>query len=141
VARYWEAMSEENVNVVRAFLDASVRRDWTRLADLVDSRIELHGTVGGVGEGRVYRGLPEVIREFDEVDAEAWDERRLESEEFLDTDDQVVVLLHEFRRGRGSGVELETDTAALFTVRDGRVLRVQGFMDRAAAQQAAGLSK
>jgi ketosteroid isomerase-like protein len=134
-------MSEENVNVVRAFLDASVRRDWTRLADLVDSRIELHGTVGGVGEGRVYRGLPEVIREFDEVDAEAWDERRLESEEFLDTDDQVVVLLHEFRRGRGSGVELETDTAALFTVRDGRVLRVQGFMDRAAAQQAAGLSK
>jgi ketosteroid isomerase-like protein len=134
-------MSEENVNVVRAFLDASMRRDWTRLAELVDPRVELHGTVGGVEEGRVYRGLAELIREYDEVDAEAWDERRLDAEEFLDTDDQVVVLLHEFRRGRGSGVELEIDTAAVFRVRDGRVLRIQGFLDRAAAQKAAGLAK
>lgn len=74
------------------------------------------------------------------MDGEAWDERRLDAE-FLDTDDQVVVMLHEFRRSRGSGVELETDTAAVFSVRDGRVLRIQGFLDRAAAQKAAGLPK
>jgi ketosteroid isomerase-like protein len=135
-------MSEKNVNVVRAFLDASMRRDLTRLAELVDPKIELHGTVGGVEEGRVYRGLAEIIREYDEVDGEAWDERRIDAEGFLDTDDdQVVVLFHEFRRGRGSGVELEIDTAAVYRVRDGRVLRIQGFLDRAAAQKAAGLSE
>jgi ketosteroid isomerase-like protein len=134
-------MSEKNVNVVRAFLDASMRRDWTRLAELVDPKVELHGTVGGVEEGRVYRGLAELIREYDEVDGEAWDERRLDPEEFLDAGDQVVVLLHEFRRGRGSGVEVEIDTAAVFRVCDGRVLRIQGFLDRAAAQSAAGLPK
>jgi len=132
-------MSVENVNVVKAFLDASLRRDMTRLAELADPALELHGTVGGVQEGRVYRGLAEVIREYDEVDGEAWEERRIEPEDFLDADDEVVVLLHEFRRGRGSGVELEADTAAVFRVRDGRVVRMQGFLDRTAARQAAGL--
>jgi Ketosteroid isomerase-related protein len=134
-------MSEENVNVVKAFLDASMRRDWTRLAELVDPKIELHGTVGGVEEGRVYRGLAEVIHEYEEVDGEAWEERRIEPEKFLDAEDQIVVWFHEYRRGRGSGVELENDTAAVITVRDGRVVRMQGFMDRAAAQKAAGLSE
>ena len=134
-------MSEENVNVVKAYLDASLRRDMTELAGLVDPEVELHGTVGGVQEGQVYRGLAEVIREYDEVDGEAWEERRIEPEGFRDADDEILVLFHEFRRGRGSGVELETDTAAVFTVREGRVLRIQGFLDRAAARKAAGLSE
>lgn len=127
------------MNVVRAFLDASMRRDMARVTELVDPDVELHGTVGGVWEGRVYRGLAEVIREYDEVDGEAWEGRRLEPERFLDVDDNVVVMFHEFRRGKGSGVELELDTAAVFTMRDGRVARMQGFMDPAAARMAAGL--
>ena len=118
-----------------------MRRDLTQLAELVDPEIELHGTVGGVQEGRVYRGLTEVIREYDEVDGEAWEERRIEPEGFLDAGSEVVVSFHEFRRGRGSGVELEIDTAAVFKVRDGRVLRMQGFLDRAAARKAVGLSE
>jgi ketosteroid isomerase-like protein len=134
-------MSEENVSTVRAFLDASMRRDLTRAMELADPEIELHGTAGGVGEGQVYRGLAEVIREYDEVDGEAWDERRLEIEKFLDAGDDVVVLFHEYRRGRGSGVELETDTAVVITVRAGRVVRMQGYMDRAEALKAAGLSE
>jgi ketosteroid isomerase-like protein len=134
-------MSEENVNVVRAFLDARVQQDWKRLEELADPGVELHGTVGGVEEGRVYRGLAEVLREYDEQDGEAWEERRLEPQEFFDADDDVVVFLHEYRRGRGSGVELEDDTAVVFKVRAGRVVRMQGYMDRAAARRAAGLSE
>src|SRR3954463_7451436 len=130
-------MSAENVNVLKAFLDAAVRRDMTRLAELADPEIELHGTVGGVQEGRIYRGLTEVLREYDEVDGEAWEERRIEPQQFVDAGDEIVVLLHEFRRGRGSGVELEDDTAAVFRVRDGRVVRMQGFLDRTAARPAA----
>jgi ketosteroid isomerase-like protein len=133
-------MSEENVNVVKAFIDAGTREDWTRVAELVDPDVELHGTVGGVEEGQVYRGLADAMREYIEVDGEAWEERRIEPKEFLDADDEVVVLLHEYRRGRGSGVELENDTAVVFTVRDGRVVRMQGYMDPAAAQKATGLS-
>ncbi len=133
-------MSEENINVVKSFLDAGARRDWPRVAELVDPDIELHGTVGGVEEGRITRGVAEVIQEY-EKDGEAWEERRIEPEEFLDAGDNVVVLLREHLRGRESGVELEGETAAIFTLREGRVTRMQGFMDRAAAQKAGGLAE
>jgi ketosteroid isomerase-like protein len=34
---------------------------------------------------------------------------------------------------------METDTAVIYDVRDGRVVRIQGYMDRAKALEAAGL--
>jgi ketosteroid isomerase-like protein len=132
-------MSEENVELVRDFFEAALRQDWKRAAELLDPNVEMHGTVGGLEERRVSRGLPEMIHAFETVDLEAWEERRLDPEEFLHVDDLVVLLLHEYRRGRGSGVELENDTAAVFTVRDGRVVRIQGYMDQDAALKAAGL--
>jgi ketosteroid isomerase-like protein len=111
------------------------------VAELRDPSVEMHGTIGGLGEGQVYRGAEEMVDEFEAVDAEAWQERRLEPTKFLHVDDLVVVLLHEYRRGRGSGVELESDTGVVFQVRDGRVVRVQGYMDQEEALKAAGLSE
>jgi ketosteroid isomerase-like protein len=115
--------------------------DRKRTAQLVDPEVEFHGTVGGLEEGRVSHGLPQLLHTFEEEDLEAWDQRRLEAEEFIDAGDDVVVLLHEYRRGRGSGVELETDTAVVVGVSGGRVVRVQGYMDRGVALEAAGLSE
>ena len=132
-------MSEENVELVRDFLEAALRQDWKRAAQLLDPNVEGHGTVGGLQEGQVFRGLPEMIREYETVDLEAWEERRLDPEEFLHVDDLVVLLLHEYRRGRNSGVELENDTAVVFTLRDERIVRIQGYMDQDAALKAAGL--
>ena len=134
-------MSEANVEVVRAFVDAGLQQDWNRVGELLDPHVEMHGTIGGLGEGRVASGFPEMLREFQSEDLEAWEERRLEPEEFLHVDDLVVVRLHEYRRGGGSGVELENHTAVVFTVRDGRIVRVQGYMDQDAALKAAGLSQ
>ena len=133
-------MSEANVELVRDFIAAGQRQDWQRAAELLDPDVEQHGTVGGLEEGQVYRGLSAMIREYESVDLEAWSERRLEPREFLHVDDLVVVLLHEYRRGRDSGVELEDDTAVVVTVRDGRIVRIQGYMDQDAALKAAGLS-
>ena len=132
-------MSEENVEVVRDFSEAALRLDWERVAELLDPNVEMHGTVGGLEEGQVTHGLPQMIHGFESEDLEAWEERRLEPQEYLHVDDLVVVLLHEYRRGRESGVELENDTAVVFTVRDGRIVRMQGYMDQDAARKAAGL--
>ena len=68
-----------------------------------------------------------------------WDEHRLEPQEFLDAGDRVVILLHEYQRGKGSGVELEVDTATIVDVRDGRIVRMQGYMNPAEALEAVGL--
>ena len=55
--------------------------------------------------------------------------------------DDVVAFIHEYRRGRGSGIEVEAETAMVVTVRDGRVVRMQGYMDRSVALRAVGLSE
>ena len=135
------AVSEENVNVVREAFESFMGGDGEKAAQLVDPEVEFHGTVGGLQEGQIAHGQSQIDKQFEEEDLEAWEERRLEPEEFIDAGDNVVVLLHEYRRGRGSGVELETDTAVVVAVREGRVVRIQGYMDRAAALEAAGLSE
>jgi ketosteroid isomerase-like protein len=132
-------MSEENLAVVRNFAEAALQEDWERAASFLDPDVEGHGTVGGLEEKRVIRGFEEMMHAFETDDLEAWEERRLEPKEFLHADDVVVLLLHEYRRGRGSGIELENDTAVVFTVRDGRIVRMQGYMDQDAALRAAGL--
>src|SRR4051794_26848795 len=134
-------MSEENVQLVRDFVEAGQREDWKRVEELISPDVEMLGTVGGLGEGQVYSGLTEMRDEFETDDLEAWEERRLEPQEFLHLNDLVVVLLREYRRGRGSGVELESDTAVVFEVRDGRIARMQGYMDQDAALAAAGLQR
>jgi ketosteroid isomerase-like protein len=132
-------MSKENVEIVQEYF-ASVRRgDWERVAQLVDPKIEMHGTVGGLGEGRIYQGMAEIMDEFQNEDLEAWEVRRLEPQEFIDAGENVVMLLHEYRRGKGSGVPLESDTGVVIAVRNGRVVRIQGYMDPSAALEAAGL--
>jgi ketosteroid isomerase-like protein len=133
-------VSEENVELVREFAEAALRQDWKRAGELVDPNVEMRGTVGGLEESRVARGLPEILQATETEDMEVWEERRLEPKEYLHVDDLVVVLLHEYRRGRGSGVEVEDDTAVVVTVRDGRIVRMQGYIDQDAALKAAGLS-
>ncbi|OLE37114.1 MAG: hypothetical protein AUG48_05245 [Actinobacteria bacterium 13_1_20CM_3_68_9] len=131
-------MSQENVEIVRRIYEAFVRSDSDQPTELFDPAVELHGTVGGLSEGSVAHGLERIRQVFEQWDDEAWDESRLQPERFIDGGDRVVVFQHEFRRGRGSGVEVETDTAVVFELRDGRVIRIQGYMDRASALEAAG---
>ena len=132
-------MSQENVEIVREAFEAFLAGDREKTAKLVDPEVEFHGTVGGLEEGRIAHGQSQIDQMFEAEDLEAWEERRLEAEEFIDAGDNVVVLLHEYRRGRGSGVELETKTAAVAAVSGGRVVRIQGYMDRDAALEAVGL--
>ena len=140
VARYCLGVSQKNVETVREAFEAFLGGDAERTAQLVDPDVEFHGTVGGLQEGQVAHGQSEIDQQFEEVDLEAWEERRLEAEEFIDAGDEVVVLLHEYRRGRGSRIELESETAVVVAVSGGRVVRIQGYMDRDAALAAAGLS-
>jgi ketosteroid isomerase-like protein len=134
-------MSQENVEIVRRAYDAFLRSDRNSISELVDPDFEFRGTVGGLEEGRIARGEQQFMEVFEKEDLDAWEERRFEPEDFIDAGDCVVVLQREYRLGRGSGVELETETAVVFEVRGGRVVRIQGYMDRALALEAVGLSE
>jgi ketosteroid isomerase-like protein len=133
-------MSKENVAIVRRFVEGWQRADWDGMAKLADPAVELHGTVGGVEEGRIRRGVTEIRRDF-ESNEEIWDEHRVEIEELIDAGDRVVLFQREYQRGRSSGVELVLDAAVLVDLRDGRIVRLQGYMDRGAALEAAGVRR
>ena len=64
-------------------------------------------------------------------------------EEFIDAgDDQVLVFSREGGRGRGSGAEVMTQpTAHLWTIRNGRAVRMQSYWERTEALEAAGLTE
>ena len=61
-------------------------------------------------------------------DDEVWDEHRIEPQAFIDAGDRVVVLQREYQRSK-SGAELVIDTAGIVDLRDGRIVRMQGYMD------------
>ena len=75
--------------------------------------------------------------------AEAIEDYRMVPEEFIDAgDDEVLVFSREGGRGRGSGAEVETHpTAHLWTLRDGKAIRMRSYWERSDALDAAGLRK
>jgi uncharacterized protein len=133
-------MSQENVEIVKRANEFLERRDWQGMTDLFDPNVELYGTVGGIEEGQILRGFSQVTRAFDTEDDEIWDEHRIEPQEFIDAGDRVVVLQREYQRSK-SGAELVIDTASILDLRDGRIVRIQPYMNPAEALEAAGLSE
>ncbi len=134
-------MSQENVEVVRAANEAFLSGDVERALAALDPEIEWHATVGGIDEGRVYNGREEVVQGFADY-FEVWERMEMRADEYIDAGgENVVVYHHEVAKGRESGVVVETDTGTVQTVRDGRIVRVRSYMDRAQALEAAGLSE
>ena len=132
-------MSKDDLEIVRQVYECVNSGDWERMAELVDPDVEQPGTVGGLEESNLAHGLSE-IRQLYENDEEAWGEYRIDPEKVIDAGDKVVVFQREYQRGRSSGIEIVTETAAIIYLRDGRIVRMQGYLDRAAALEAAGLS-
>jgi hypothetical protein len=87
----------------------------------------------------VYSGIDGLLRLNNEI-RDVWEEFRIVPERFIDAGDRVVVLETIHARGRGSGVELESQrSATIWTLRDGRVTRVQVGLDPREALKAVGL--
>jgi ketosteroid isomerase-like protein len=132
-------MSEENVEVVRAVLDAQRRQDWEAFPQLYDPEIEWDDVSGLWGDWGTRRGFDDVRNAF-----LAWWEAfeqvdfRLEGS-ILESGDDVLANLQISGRGRGSGLPVNQRITLIWTVRGGRVTRVRAYRERAEALEAAGL--
>jgi ketosteroid isomerase-like protein len=132
-------MSQENVEIVRACIEAFQSGNIEMALDALDPEIEWHATVGGIDEGRIYRGREEVVEGFVDYFA-VWERMEMRADKFIDAGgENVVVFHHEVAKGRESGVVVETDTGTVQTVRGGKIVRVRSYMDRNQALEAAGL--
>jgi ketosteroid isomerase-like protein len=136
-------MSKENVEIVRRVYDAAAGRDAATVLALYDPEVELDasrlGIVGSaVPGGGLYRGhdgLRSLFREWHE----AWGSIEYSYEELIDAGEQVISVVERHARGRASGAEVERAFSLLWTVRDGKVIRLVWFLSRAEALEAAGV--
>ena len=78
---------------------------------------------------QVFRGS-EGLKRWIEGVREIWDEWRMEPERFIPDGDRVVVLIRIVARGDLSGIELDRETAHVWSVADGRVTRCEVHFER-----------
>ena len=133
-------MSDENVEVVRQALAAYARGDIEEGLSFLHPEGELHSAVIGSAEGKVFRGHDGIRTWFAEL-GETFEEMTTELTEYRDLGDRVVAFGHIHARGRESGLELDSPTGWVMTLRDGKVLKAEGFLSRAETLEAAGLEK
>jgi ketosteroid isomerase-like protein len=135
-------MSRENVEIVRRLFDAEIRRDTETALTLYDPGIEFdtsRGTFGDVAGRRLYHGH-EGLRTWFRDWYEAWENVQEDVEELIDAGDEVISVVTIQGRGRASGLELElTHQPAVWTIREGKIVRVVWFRTREEALEAAGL--
>ena len=132
-------MSEENVEVVRRFYAAWSGDELPGPTELMNPEIEYVNPDRAVEPG-TRRGLAAFSRAVEKV-FEGWETYDMEPEQFRAVGDQVAVVTRYRGRGRGSGVEVEGRESALWTVRDGKVVRYAWFHEPADALEAAGLEE
>jgi ketosteroid isomerase-like protein len=100
--------------------------------------VEWDGT--NLPDGQIGRGHEAIVDHVTRW-AEAWEDWTVEVERVVEAgNDQVALFLRE--RGRSdSGLTMDERHAELYTLRNGKIVRRQGFSDPNEALEAAGLSE
>ena len=133
-------MSQQNVEIVRGLYGDFARGVFWNAAPLFAPEVVLK-RIGGEfsdafpGEWRGIEAFTAGQLEY----IEAFEDLRVQGEEFFDLGDRVLVLVRHRGKGRESGLPYDREVADLLTLRDGVVVRWEGYWDRTEALEAVGL--
>jgi ketosteroid isomerase-like protein len=138
-------MSRENVEVIRLVYEAFNRRDFAGAAQYLHPEGEVYpGVVGldppGGGSGRRLRGREQLRRFFQDL-GDIWEAVTVEFEEIVEAPDGRVLAVEHWRTRGRDGIEVDTRIIDVYAVRDGFIVRVDGFLDKAEAFEAVGLAE
>jgi ketosteroid isomerase-like protein len=117
--------------------EALKRNDEEALLALADAEVEIHPSRDSLSNdiGRGHEEFAKFWREWPSF----WDAYHLEPRDFVHAGDQVVVVLYERARSRPGAPEIEDEFAHVWTVRAGKVTRVEVYSHKAEALRAAGV--
>ena len=135
-------MSEENVAVIMAGLDALNVRDEKAIEALATDELEWSPavTAGGSLERKVYRGKRAMVEYWTDLDSE-FDQTHFLVERIDPVGtDRVFYRGRVTARGKVSGVPLDIPVWGVWQVRNGKLIRGTAFRTEAEALEAAGLS-
>jgi ketosteroid isomerase-like protein len=87
----------------------------------------------------VHHGV-EAVRADLAAQGEAWDSRRVDVLDVVTSENAAAVHVRINARGKASGIDTAIEVTHVWAVEDGRVRRIEVFVDRKAALKAAGLA-
>jgi ketosteroid isomerase-like protein len=137
-------MSQENVEIVRRAFVEFQTNGWEVMFDTfwAPEIVWDMASTGIPGLG-TYHGHA-ALRSFFEDDwfaafpLEEWEQELIE---LIDCGERVVAVAHQHGHGSASGASVELEYAQVCTLRDGKMVRVDTYLDRTKALEAAGLSE
>jgi uncharacterized protein len=107
--------------------------------ELLDPEVELDLTER-IFNPATYSGHEGALQFWHELQ-EVWESWASEPTQLFDGGELVVALIRSRGRGRSSGVEVEDESANVWTVRDGKVVSYRLYREQDAALAAAGLER
>ncbi|HEU0023515.1 MAG TPA: nuclear transport factor 2 family protein [Thermoleophilaceae bacterium] len=128
-------MSQAEVEVVREIYDRFRAGDMAGALALHHAEIEVHDRPE-VPDPQVYRGHDGVLASLG-VSQAAFEGLDLVPEEFIGVGNRVVVVFRFTGTGRESGVPIDEQLAHVWTIRDGKALRMEVHSSRDGALRAA----
>ena len=133
-------MSTENVERVRDAYAAFNRGDFEAAVSAFDPEAVWIPYLGAL-EASSYRGHEALLRMWTELNEALGGSLRLEVKELIDAGDSVIAVVEGRATGTASGAEVHQSWAQLVSLRNGLIVRVEPFPDRASALEAAGLAE
>ena len=127
-------MSQGNVEIVRRMWDAFLAADFQTALSFYAPDVEWDGT--NLPDGQIGKGHQAILDHVTRW-ADAWDDWTVEVERVVEAaSDQVAVFTRE--KGRSdSGLTMDERHAELYTLRNRKIVRRQGFSDPRQALEAA----
>jgi ketosteroid isomerase-like protein len=132
-------MSRENVELVRKLFDVYNERSFDENAELIDPEIVWDLSRIELPDGASYTGRSG-LRSFVDAWEEGFESDHVAAREIVDGGDRVVVLVHHRGRGKISGIEIDQTYAMVWTLRDGRAVRMDMYPTWDEGLEAAGLT-
>jgi ketosteroid isomerase-like protein len=125
VRQMWQVFADAGLDAMTGFLDAEI--NWRAIEGAPDDVVEMRGI--------------EAARRYVQDWLDTFEGITSVTEELLDAgDDRVIAALHVTGRAKLSGVETELRYAVLYTLREGKIVRVREYATREDALKAAGLA-
>ena len=131
-------MSQENVELVHSGLGAVNRGGVEAILQMCDPEIEWIAIPGFLPDAEDYHGRAGVRAGFEKV-GETFGKVEWEAEEVVESGEQLLVGLKLQATGRSSKIEGEFRIFQVWTIRDGKLVRLESYLSREEALEAAGL--
>jgi ketosteroid isomerase-like protein len=134
-------MSQENVEIGTRAVAAFNSRDVDAVLRFYSPDAELRDLANAPDQATTLKGI-DAIREAWTLWTAAFDELRVDVEEWTDAGDAVIAAAHWQGRGKASGMSIDVRQFDVFEFREGQIVRATlGFRSNEEALEAAGLSE